>query len=81
VKAQAPLQQDITHRASSMGRNCAILYPNTKPKSKDSPAYAGVLRLSDGRTFWALAWERTVKARKVIELELVEKINARSSFP
>jgi hypothetical protein len=64
---------DISGHSHTMPRNSAILYRNTTPKSDDSPAYAGVLRMTDGRKFWALVWPRTVKGKAVVELRLVEK--------
>ena len=64
---------DISDRAHTMPRNSAVLYRNARPKGEDSPAYAGVLRMIDGRKFWALVWPRTVKGKTVVELKLVEK--------
>jgi hypothetical protein len=65
--------RDITDQSSTMPRNSAILFRNTQPKNDDSPAYGGVLRLDDGRKFWALVWPRTVRGKQVIELRLVKK--------
>jgi hypothetical protein len=64
---------DISDRAHTMPRNSAILYRNARPKNDESPAYAGLLRMSDGQKFWALLWRRTVKGKAVVELKLVEK--------
>jgi hypothetical protein len=65
--------QDITERSHTMPRNSSILYRNGRPKGDDSPTYAGVLRMIDGRTFWALLWPRAVKGKTVVELRLIEK--------
>lgn len=65
--------RDISDQAHSMPRNSAILYRNRRPKSNDSPAYAGVLRMADGRKFWALIWPRAVNGKAVVELKLTEK--------
>ena len=69
--------RDATARSSQMPRNSALLYRNLKPKNDDSPAYAGLLRMIDGRTYWALVWPRTVKGKQVVELRLVENPDVR----
>jgi hypothetical protein len=56
-----------------MPKNSALLYPNRKPKNKSSPRYLGVLRLDDGRKFWAGLWRRTTNGETVVELRLEPK--------
>jgi hypothetical protein len=73
MAADSKPPKDVTQQSSSMPRNSALLYRNTNPQNEDSPAYAGFLRMIDGRTFWALIWPRTVKGKQVVELRLVEK--------
>ena len=68
-----PARRDITARASSMPRDSAILYRNRAPKNAESPAYYGLLKLSDGSIYWAAIWARLVKGEPVVELQLKPK--------
>jgi hypothetical protein len=65
--------KDITDKAAHMERGTAILYRNRKPKDGDAAAYGGLLRLSDGQTFWAFIWPRKIGKKDVVELRLVPK--------
>jgi len=65
--------KDISAKVSSMPRNGSILYRNREPKDGDPASYGGVLRLSDGQTFWAYIWPRKIGDKDVVELKLVPK--------
>jgi hypothetical protein len=68
---------DITGKSSRMPRNSALLFPNKAPRSgADWAHYRGVLRLLDGRFFWAGIWPRICNGRPVLELRLELKEDA-----
>jgi hypothetical protein len=54
-----------------MGRNSSLLFPNQAPRSgADWAHYRGVLRMLDGRFYWAGIWQRICNGRLVLELKL-----------
>jgi hypothetical protein len=54
-----------------MPRNSSLLFPNQAPWSgADWAHYRGVLRMLDGRFYWALVWQRICNGRVVLELKL-----------
>jgi hypothetical protein len=57
-----------------MERGTAILYRNLKPVGTDPASYGGVLRLTNGETYWAYIWPRLVRGKTVVELRLTPKI-------
>jgi hypothetical protein len=62
---------DVTEKPAKMPRNSALLYPNQAPRSgADWAHFRGVLRMLDGRLYWAGIWERTCNGRVVLELRL-----------
>jgi hypothetical protein len=71
--ADAKTPQDITERSYKMPRDACILYRNRKPSGEDSAHYWGVMKDSDGQTFWVGLWVRTVKGQKVLEIRRVPK--------
>jgi hypothetical protein len=62
---------DVTEKSMRMPRNSALLFLNQVPRSgADWARYRGVLRMLDGRLYWAGIWERTCNGRLVLELKL-----------
>jgi hypothetical protein len=62
---------DVTEKSMRMPRNSALLFPNQAPRSgADWAHYRGILRMLDGRFYWAGVWERICNGRVVLELKL-----------
>jgi hypothetical protein len=62
---------DVTGKSSKMPRNSSLLFPNQAPRSgADWAHFRGVLRMLDGRFYWAGVWERICNGRLVLELKL-----------
>jgi hypothetical protein len=62
---------DVSEKSMRMPRNSALLYPNQAPRSgADWAYYRGVLRMLDGRLYWAGIWQRICNGRMVLELKL-----------
>jgi hypothetical protein len=62
---------DVTGKCMRMPRNASVLYPNQSPRSgADWAHFRGVLRMLDGRFYWALVWQRICNDRVVLELKL-----------
>jgi hypothetical protein len=62
---------DVTEKSMRMPRNSSLLFANQAPRSgADWAHYRGVLRMLDGRFYWAGIWERTCNGRLVLELKL-----------
>src|SRR6516165_311161 len=62
---------DVTEKSMRMPRNSSLLFPNQAPRSgADWAHYRGVLRMLDGRFYWAGIWERICNGRLVLELKL-----------
>jgi hypothetical protein len=65
---------DVTEKSMRMPRNSSLLYSNQSPRSAaDWAQYRGVLRMLDGRLYWAGVWERICNGRRVLELKLEPK--------
>lgn len=56
-----------------MPRDCALLYPNKKPRDENSPQHLGIMKTKDGVLYWVGAWMGTVKGQEVIKIKLVPK--------
>jgi hypothetical protein len=62
---------DVTEKSMRMPRNSSLLFPNQAPRSgADWAHYRGVLRMLDGRFYWAGIWQRICNGRLVLELKL-----------
>ena len=62
---------DVTEKSMRMPRNSALLYCNQAPRSgADWAQHRGVLRMLDGRFYWAGIWQRICNGRLVLELKL-----------
>jgi hypothetical protein len=62
---------DVTEKSMRMPRNSSLLFPNQASRSgADWAHYRGVLRMLEGRFYWAGIWERTCNGRVVLELKL-----------
>ena len=64
---------DITGRASHMLPDSGILYPPGTSWGSDPPAFMGVIRVTASGLYWAVAYERRVRGRQVLELRLTLK--------
>jgi hypothetical protein len=62
---------DVTEKSPKMPRNSSLLFPNQAPRSgADWAHFRGVLRMLDGRFYWARIWEWVCNGRVVLELKL-----------